>query len=144
VSQITIGRFHHFHLARQLEKRGLLKAVFTGYPKFKLKNEQGIPSSKIQSFPWIHVPYMARYRFRSRTGWLPQEMVWWARKSLDRYAAANLGDANVVIALPAAGSSRKAEFLFAIAAPPISAFRTRFYARSMRVGACDSRAWIHG
>ena len=63
VIQATIGRFHHFHLARQLEKRGLLGKIYTGYPKFKLKDEQGIPAEKIISFPWIHAPYMARSKF---------------------------------------------------------------------------------
>ena len=53
VSIVSIGRFHHFHLARQLEKRSLLNEIWTGYPKFKLKDEDGIPPSKIQTFPWV-------------------------------------------------------------------------------------------
>ena len=43
IIQITIGRFHHFHLARQMEKHNLLEKIYTGYPKFKLKDETGIP-----------------------------------------------------------------------------------------------------
>jgi starch synthase len=43
VTQIPIGRFHHFCLARQPEKAGLFEAIYTGYPRFKLKDEEGIP-----------------------------------------------------------------------------------------------------
>lgn len=46
----TIGKFHSFDLARQLEQRDVLTAIFTGYPKFKLKNE-GLLSQKIRCFP---------------------------------------------------------------------------------------------
>ena len=43
VKLITIGRFHYFHLARQLHKFKLLDEIYSGYPKFKLKDEYGIP-----------------------------------------------------------------------------------------------------
>ena len=46
VSQISIARFHHFHLARQLEKHGLLEALYTGYPRFKLSDEPGYHLAK--------------------------------------------------------------------------------------------------
>ena len=56
VTQISIGRFHHFHLARQLEKRNLLEAIYTGYPRFKIKDEPGIPKQKIYTFSYILIP----------------------------------------------------------------------------------------
>lgn len=103
VSQVAISRFHHFHLARQLEKRGLLEFIFTGYPKFKLRNEEGIPRNKIRTFPWIHAPYMARYRFSTSRSWLSRQWSWWARQSLDRFTTSNLGDSNVLIGLSGYG-----------------------------------------
>lgn len=63
VTQISIGRFHHFHLARQLERAGLLREIWTGYPRFKLKSEQAVPADRIRTFPWLQAPYMARGRF---------------------------------------------------------------------------------
>jgi glycosyltransferase involved in cell wall biosynthesis len=54
----TIGKYHTFDLARELHGRGLLAAVFTGYPQFKLREEQ-LPREKIRSFPWVQGPYMA-------------------------------------------------------------------------------------
>ena len=54
----TIGRFHVFNLALELYRRGVLKSVFTGYPRFKL-NDAGIPHDMIRTYPWFHAPYMA-------------------------------------------------------------------------------------
>ena len=52
------GRFWHFHLARQLERHGMLKEIITGYPRFKLKDEPSIPTDKIVCLPWLHGDYM--------------------------------------------------------------------------------------
>lgn len=40
------GKFHAFHLARQLEKRGYLYKIFTSYPWFRVK-EENIPQNKV-------------------------------------------------------------------------------------------------
>ena len=58
VALSTPGKFHTFDLARELYTHGVLAAVFTGYPRFKLHNE-GLPQELIDTFPWIQVPYMA-------------------------------------------------------------------------------------
>jgi glycosyltransferase involved in cell wall biosynthesis len=58
----TIGRFHTFDLARELQTRGVLEAIFSAFPEFKLRNEQ-LPRARIHTFPWMHAPYMGlRYR----------------------------------------------------------------------------------
>jgi hypothetical protein len=83
-TQISIGRFHHFHLARQLQKHGYLYGTFTVHPRFQLKDEPGIPSSKIHAFPWLHAPYMPRGRIgldRSRS--LDRQWAWCAHETLD-------------------------------------------------------------
>lgn len=36
----TWGRFHFFHLARQMERHGCLERIFTTYPRFKLQGER--------------------------------------------------------------------------------------------------------
>jgi glycosyltransferase involved in cell wall biosynthesis len=103
-SQVSIGRFHHFHLARQLEKYCLLDAIYTGYPRFKLKDEPGIPFEKIHTFPWLHTPYMARGRVGlNRSAWLDREWVWWAHESLDLYVASKLKHPSILIALSGLG-----------------------------------------
>ena len=114
VCQVSIGRFHHFHLARQLEKHGLLEAIYTGYPHFKLKDEPGIPRDKVISFPWLHAPYMARGRVGlNRSAWLDRELSWWAHETLDLYVANKLRDPTILIALSGSGlySGRKIQQL---------------------------------
>ncbi|MGN6291493.1 MAG: glycosyltransferase family 4 protein [Chitinophagaceae bacterium] len=104
VSQISIGRFHHFHLARQLEKREMLEALYTGYPRFKLKDEKGIPSEKIKTFPWLQAPYMMRGRVGlNKWSWLNKEWAWWAHETLDKYAASHIKEQSILIALSGSG-----------------------------------------
>jgi alpha-maltose-1-phosphate synthase len=54
----TPGKFHTFDLARELHSRGALAAVFTGYPRFKLKNEN-VPQEAIRTYSWLQSSYMA-------------------------------------------------------------------------------------
>jgi glycosyltransferase involved in cell wall biosynthesis len=105
VTQISIGRFHHFHLARQLESFGLLERVWTGYPRFKLNDEPGIPQSKISSFPWLHTLNMAWPRLPAvgKFGRAQRELNWLAHDTLDRRAAASLREAGILIALSGQG-----------------------------------------
>ena len=58
VKLVTIGRFWHFHLARQLLKFNLLDEIYSGYPKFKLSDEKNIPLNKIKTYPYYQVPYL--------------------------------------------------------------------------------------
>ncbi len=101
VCQITVGRFHHFHLARQLDQRGWLEAIHTGYPRFKLRDESGILPNKIRSFPWLQTPFMALQGRISPL--LERELSWWARETLDRRVVRRLGRANVLVALSGCG-----------------------------------------
>lgn len=104
VIQICIGRFHHFHLARQLERRGLLKAIWTGYPHFKLKDESGIPAEKIKTFPWFHTPYMFGQRLgMARWDWLNKECSWLAHQSLDTHVASQITAPALVVGLSGQG-----------------------------------------
>src|SRR5271154_6186157 len=105
VTQISIGRFHHFHLARQLESFGLLERLWTGYPRFKLKDEAGICPSKIASFPWLHTLNMGwgRVPVVGKFSGLKRELNWLAHDTLDRRVAASLRDPGILIALSGQG-----------------------------------------
>lgn len=104
VTQISIGRFHHFHLARQMERLGLLETIYTGYPKFKLKDEQGIPQNKIITFPWLHAPYMKRSLLHlDKWEGLNKEWEWIGRQTMDRYVASRINHPTVLIALSSSG-----------------------------------------
>jgi glycosyltransferase involved in cell wall biosynthesis len=105
VTQISISRFHHFHLARQMESFGLLDRIWTGYPKFKLRDEPGIPPEKIATFPWLHalcmkwssLPVLGKYQQPYR------ELVWLAHDTLDRRVAWSLREPRILIALSGQG-----------------------------------------
>ena len=115
VTQISVGRFHHFHLARQLESFGLLDRLWTGYPRWKLKDELGIPPDRIKCFPWLQtlvmgwgsVPVLGRSRAIRR------ELSWLAQDTLDRRVARSLTEAGVLIALSGQGeiSGRRVQHL---------------------------------
>lgn len=104
VTQICIGRFHHFHLARQLEKHGLLDSLYTGYPKMKLRDELGIPTEKIKSFPWFHAPYMfLMQKGVQKSSWFTKELSWIARATLDKHVASSLKSPGVIVSLSSTG-----------------------------------------
>jgi starch synthase len=91
----TIGTFHSFDLARQLDKRGALSCIFTGYPRFKLKNER-LSQNKIQCFPWLQAPYM---KLGSVNSYLK---AYWERYSaitFDRYVARHIPDCDLFCGL---------------------------------------------
>jgi glycosyltransferase involved in cell wall biosynthesis len=96
----TPGRFHTFDLARQLHRRGVLKAVFSGYPRFKLRAE-GLPADRIRTWPWLQTPYMAV------SGRLPvgikREWEWQGQRAHDAHVARNLPDCDVLVAMSGCG-----------------------------------------
>src|SRR5262245_23263417 len=103
VVQTVHGKFHHFDLARQLHRHGMLEAIFTGYPRWKLRDED-LPQQKIKTFPWLRTLIMARGRFGIRTPlWLDEELNWWAALSLDAYVASRLPECDVFVALSGGG-----------------------------------------
>jgi glycosyltransferase involved in cell wall biosynthesis len=105
VTQVSIGRFHHFHLARQMESFGLLDRIWTGYPRFKLRDETGIPPGKISTFPWLHtlsmkwpqVPIVGESKQAQR------ELAWLAHDTLDRRVAWSLREPRILVALSGQG-----------------------------------------
>lgn len=113
VTQISLSRFHHFHLARQLEKLGLLDGIWTGYPRFKLKDEPGIPITKIHSFPWLHTPAMAGLFGLARIAPIRREWYWWDVQSLDYWVAKQIRKPTTLVSVAATGlqAGRKAQAL---------------------------------
>lgn len=102
--QTVYGKFHHFHLARQLYKRGVLEKIFSSYPWYILRDE-GIPRQKVGTFPWIHAPIIAKWKLGWRNKYLDRELTWWLANTLDSYVAKNLPECEVFIGI--SGSSVK-------------------------------------
>ena len=100
VALSTMGKFHYFALARQLEQRNALKVIFTGYPNFKLKDE-GLPQEKIHSFPWFRILHVLSFRFNQP--WLIRESEWLSLHQFDTYVANNLPDCDAFCAVSGGG-----------------------------------------
>jgi glycosyltransferase involved in cell wall biosynthesis len=99
VTLSTIGKFHSFDLARQLQNRKALTSIFTGYPRLKLKDEK-LPKEKVKTFPWLQVPYMALPRTRQALGIkVLRQWEYLSSVSFDRYSATSLKDCNVFCGL---------------------------------------------
>lgn len=58
VSISSLGKFHIFDLARELSRRDVQTKLFTAYPNFKLRETRAYVKN-IDTFPYIHTPYMA-------------------------------------------------------------------------------------
>lgn len=101
VSVSALGKFHAFHLGRQLQRRGALAAFYSAYPKFKLLRE-GISSDALKTFPYLHAPYMRLPEFLR----LPSVLRQWEfldRELFDRYVAKNRVSSDVLWALSSSG-----------------------------------------
>ena len=94
----TIGKFHTFELARELYARNTLAAIYSGYPFFKLKNEE-IPASFVNTRPLLHGAYMA-FPWKHR---LSQKFIHrWERlvaKDFGHFIANNLVECDVYMGL---------------------------------------------
>src|ERR1700722_19952781 len=62
VTQAVFGAFHHFELARELERRRHLDRIYSTWPWARLKRE-GLPHSKVETFPWFHMAQLLALRF---------------------------------------------------------------------------------
>lgn len=95
------AKFHHQDLARQLHRLGVLQTFFTGYPRFKLKGLD-VPWDKVNTFPWLEVPYYAGLRYGLLKGRLRREMEWQVLEVFDRHVAKQMPEADAYIGLSCA------------------------------------------
>jgi glycosyltransferase involved in cell wall biosynthesis len=103
VSQAVFGVFHHFELARELHRRGHLDTIYSTWPWARLKRE-GLPHSKVQTFPWVHTPEMLLNRAGLR---LPQrvsdELGYQNALRFDDWTAHKVGAIDAFIGISGAG-----------------------------------------
>jgi starch synthase len=100
---VCIGKFHLFALARELLKKGMLERIFSGYPSWKLRDED-IPPERLETFPWLQTPYMALGKWGLLgDGRFQRELAWHAHETLDRHVANNLPESDVLFVLSGSG-----------------------------------------
>lgn len=91
-----------FDLARELYARDALVAIYTGYPRFKLKGED-LPQGLIHTYPWVHAPYMAFRRRQVLGRYLVQAWERWDQRLLDVHVARHIPDCDVFVGLSGSG-----------------------------------------
>jgi alpha-maltose-1-phosphate synthase len=111
IVQTVFGVFHHFELARQLNRRGHLQRIYSTWPWMRLKRE-GLPRDLIETFPWIHTSETLMQRFGISHSWSLDQMSYanaltfdsWTSRRLRRIPAPESPD----ILIGISGSSLKA------------------------------------
>jgi alpha-maltose-1-phosphate synthase len=87
-----------FDLARQMECRGHLARLYTGYPRFKVDN---LPHEKVSTFPWLMGPYMAAGRAGLRV--ITRHMTYLVNTSFDNWVARSLESCDVYHCISGSG-----------------------------------------
>jgi alpha-maltose-1-phosphate synthase len=104
VAQAVFGVFHHFELARQLEERGHLDRVYSTWPWARLKRE-GLPHSRVETYPWIHLPDYLLSRYGLMPRWLSNNLGVQTTLTFDRWTDRQLDrhPVDALIAISGAG-----------------------------------------
>jgi len=89
VTVSSLGRFHAFDLARQLQKQDCLQTLFTGYPSFKVDADI---RERTQTFPWLFAPQMFLSRYIPTYAELMNQTT---TSTFDRWVSQHLADSDV-------------------------------------------------
>lgn len=89
IVQTVFGVFHHFELARELDRRGHLRRVYSTWPWKRLKRE-GLPREKVETFPWLHVPEYFAGRAPIDLTWLQDHLGYANALAFDRWTESQL------------------------------------------------------
>ncbi len=102
VVQSVCGVFHHFDLARELEKRGYLRAICSTFPWRRLAGEC-VPRNLVHTFPWIHTPQMLLGRRWRIPAPIDRAISWRALLLFDSWVARRLPPCDVFVAISCTG-----------------------------------------
>jgi glycosyltransferase involved in cell wall biosynthesis len=89
IVQTVFGVFHHFELARELDRRGHLERIYSTWPWARLRRE-GLPRDKVQTFPWIHTPEYLASRAPVDLTWLRDPLGYANALAFDRWTERRL------------------------------------------------------
>lgn len=98
----TPGRFHTFHLARQMQDRGWLERISCGYPWRKVKRD-GIPRERVDCYPGWRTAFMMHEAlgqpFPKLSNWLEFQSL----QKFDMHVRESLRECDVFCALSGGG-----------------------------------------
>ncbi|HEY2039181.1 MAG TPA: glycosyltransferase family 4 protein [Edaphobacter sp.] len=102
IVQAVFGVFHHFELAREFERRGHLDVIYSTFPWRRLQRE-GLPHTRVQTFPWIHTPEFMAQRYRIGGHWLTDHLGYANALAFDEWTLRRIPPCDAFIALSGAG-----------------------------------------
>ena len=106
IAQAVFGVFHHFELARELQRRGHLQRIYSTFPWSRLQRE-GLPHSLVETFPWLHTSEIAVGRLGLDLPKVTDQLGYWNALAFDRWTEsrmAQLADRpDALIAISGAG-----------------------------------------
>jgi len=102
IAQAVFGVFHHFELARELNRRNHLEKLYSTWPWFRLKRE-GLPHGKVETFPWIHTPDFQLARMGWSSDWIADQLSYANALAFDWWTDRRLLDCDALIAISGAG-----------------------------------------
>ncbi len=102
IVQAVFGVFHHFELARELERRGHLSVIYSTFPWQRLKRE-GLPHSKVETFPWLHLPETLFHRTGLRSQWFYDQLGYAIALTFDEWTLRRIPPCDAFIAISGAG-----------------------------------------
>jgi glycosyltransferase involved in cell wall biosynthesis len=92
------NKFHFLDVARQMQRLTILEKFFTGYPKFKMKNEK-IDRSLLASYPWMLVPFMALSKYKLLKESISRDFYWSLTEGFDKYTASRMPKCDIFMGL---------------------------------------------
>ncbi|QNI35466.1 glycosyltransferase family 4 protein [Edaphobacter albus] len=102
IVQAVFGVFHHFELARELERRGHLSVIYSTFPWKRLQRE-GVPHSKVETFPWLHTTEFLLQKYRIGNRWLSDQFGYSNALAFDDWTLRRIPACDVFIAISGAG-----------------------------------------
>lgn len=102
IVQAVFGVFHHFELARELERRGHLSVIYSTFPWRRLQRE-GLPHNKVQTFPWLHVPEILLNRAGASNQWVYDQLGYSNALAFDEWTLRRIPPCDAFIAISGAG-----------------------------------------
>ena len=102
IVQAVFGVFHHFELARELDRRGHLEKIYSTWPWRRLKRE-GLPRTKVGTFPWLHTTDFLLHRAKTNPRWLSDQLGYANALAFDGWTARQIALCDAFIAISGAG-----------------------------------------
>jgi len=102
IVQAVFGVFHHFELARELERRGHLEVIYSTWPWARLKRE-GIDHAKVKTFPWFHTSEMLLLRSRLDARWMRDQIGYANALAFDEWTLRRIPPCDAFVAISGAG-----------------------------------------